>query len=303
MTDAPRILVVGRAGQLATDLAAACERASRTARFLGRPDLDLADAGSIERALNAVRPDAVINAAAYTAVDKAESERDLAFAVNATGPGHLAAVCARARVPLVHVSTDMVFPDRDDRAHREGDPVAPLSHYGVTKLEGERRVLDTSGGHLVVRVSWVFGPSGENFVTKLLDWARNRPELSIVGDQRGRPTYSPALAAALLDLADGMVAGGLAAPCGILHLAGADVMTRDEQARRVMGASRARGGPHAAINPVPTSAFPTPARRALNAVLDVELARARYGIELGSFDRDLDETLDKIVGPVVAASY
>ena len=186
---------------------------------------------------------------------------------------------------------------------RHTAPVAPLSNYGATKLEGERRVMGAGDGNLVARVSWVFGPSGDNFVKKLLDWARARSELTIVADQRGRPTYSPALAAALLQLADRMVAGGSAAPRGVLHLAGADAMTRDEQARRVMVASRARGGPYATIEPVPTSAFPTPATRALNAVLDVERARTQYGIALGGFDRDLDETLDRIIGPVVGASY
>lgn len=303
MSAAPRLLIVGRAGQLATDLADVCERAARQAMFLGRPDLDLADAASIDRALRASKPDAIINAAAYTAVDKAETERDLAVAVNATGPGLLAAACARAKLPLVHVSTDMVFPDRADRAHREDDATAPLSHYGATKLEGEHRVMAASAYNLVARVSWVFGPSGDNFVKKLIEWARTRSELSIVADQKGRPTYSPALAIALLEVADRMVAGAEPEPCGILHLAGADVMTRDEQARRVMAASRARGGPYATINPVPTSAFPTPAKRALNAVLDIDLARTRYGISLGPFDRDLAEMLDRVIGPLIGASY
>ncbi len=303
MSATPRFLVAGRNGQLATDLAEVCRNAGRQAAFLGRPDLDLADKSSIERALVTARPDAVINAAAYTAVDKAESERDLAFAVNASGPGLLAEACARAKVPLIHVSTDMVFPDRADRAHREDDPVAPLSHYGATKLEGERRVMAASDGNLVARVSWVFGPSGDNFVKKLLDWARARSELTIVADQRGRPTYSPALAAALVALADRMISDGKGVPRGVLHLAGADAMTRDEQARRVMAASRTRGGPYATIVPVPTSAFPTQAARALNAVLDVERARTEYGIALGGFDRDLDETLDRIIGPVIGASY
>jgi len=300
MTASQRLLVVGRTGQLATDLAQICASAGHEASFLGRPQLNLVEAASVDRALNALKPSAVINAAAYTAVDKAESERDLAFAVNAVGPGLLAEACARAKIPLVHVSTEMVFPDERNGEHREDDAVAPLSHYGATKLEGEKRVLEASASHLVVRVSWVFGPSGDNFVTKLLEWARTRPELNIVADQRGRPTYSPGLAAALLALADRMAAGGPDAPSGVLHLAGQDVMTRDEQARRVMTASARRGGPVARINAVPTSAFPTPARRALNAVLDIDRARTRYGIALGAFDDDLAATLDKLIGPVVS---
>jgi dTDP-4-dehydrorhamnose reductase len=291
------VLVIGRKGQLATDLVAAGARAGIPVAALGRPDLDLADADSIARALDRTGPIAVVNAAAYTAVDRAESEPDLAFAVNRDGPAALARRCARAQVPLLHISTDQVFDGRKDGAYVETDPPNPLCIYGRSKLAGETAVGEACDDALVVRVSWVFGPSGDNFVTKVLAWARRRDTLTIVCDQRGRPTYAPALADALLVLARRMADGGADRPRGLLHLAGASAMTRDEQARTILAAAARRGGPSARVQPVLTRDFPTPARRPLNAELDPALAAHRHGIRLGRFADDLEATLDRLIGP------
>jgi dTDP-4-dehydrorhamnose reductase len=291
------LLVVGRRGQLATDLVAAGDRLSVPLVALGRPELDLLDEASLAAAIERVAPRAVINAAAYTAVDRAEAEPDLAFALNRDGPARLAALCARAGLPLVHVSTDQVFDGRRDGGHVEEDEPNPLCIYGRSKLEGERAVAAAGGSHLIVRVSWVFGPSADNFVKKVLAWASARDTLSIVSDQRGRPTYSPALAEALIDLAGRMAADGPPRPAGLLHLAGASVMTRVEQAREVLAGSRLRGGPSAEVVPVLTKDFPTPAPRPLNAELDVTRAARLYDIQMRPFAEDLAETLDRIIGP------
>jgi dTDP-4-dehydrorhamnose reductase len=290
------VLVVGRTGQLATDLVAAGERLGVAMVALGRPDLDLTQPPSVLGAIDRIGPAAVINAAAYTAVDKAESEPELAFALNRDGPAELARACARTAIPLVHVSTDQVFDGSRSGGHTESDHPRPLCLYGHSKLEGERAVAAAGGAHLIVRVSWLFGPSGDNFVTKLLAWARQRETLSIVSDQRGRPTYSPAFADALIALAKGMIERRSAPPTGLLHLAGASVMTRYEQALAVVRASADRGGPTARILPVLTKDFPTPARRLLNAELDVSYAAQRFGIRLGPFPPDLETTLDRVVG-------
>lgn len=295
-----KILVVGRAGQLASDLAIAAGTHRIQVTTAGRPDLDIADPQSIARHIASTKPDVVINASAYTNVDKAESEPDLCMAVNRDGPGHLASACKAAGIPLVHVSTDMVFPDVPGKAFAEDDQTGPLGVYGLSKLEGEKRVAAEHDRYLIARVSWVYGPSGDNFVKKILTWAKAKPELSIVADQIGRPTYSPDLAEALLVLAGRMVDGTRTAasvPHGILHIAGCDVLPRDEQARIAMAASAARGGPSAAVLPVPTSKFPTPARRALNATLSVDKAANLYGIRLGHFKDDVERMLDTIIGP------
>jgi dTDP-4-dehydrorhamnose reductase len=296
------LLVIGQAGQLATDLVQRAALRDLDLVALGRPQLDLTQPATITAALARVAPCAIINAAAYTAVDKAESEPDLAFAINRDGPAHLAKLCAARGIPLVHVSTDQVFDGEKAGGHVETDTPNPLCLYGRSKLAGEEVVAAANGPHLIVRVSWVFGPSGDNFVAKVLSWARAKPNLSIVSDQRGRPTYSPALADALIDLALRMATDGGETPHGLLHLAGGTVLTRDEQARLVLAGSAARGGPFAEITPVLTRDFPTPAVRPLNAELDCRLARERYGIELGPFGPDLDTTLDVLIGPRREAS-
>jgi len=292
------ILVVGRKGQLATDLVEAGDRGPVPVVALGRPDLDLLNETSIAAAIERVAPRAVINAAAYTAVDRAEAEPDAAFALNRDGPGQLAAACARAGIPLVHVSTDQVFDGRREGGFTEQDEPNPLCLYGRSKLAGERAVARAGGDHLVVRVSWVFGPSADNFVKKVLGWATARDTVSIVSDQRGRPTYSPGLAEALIALAARMGSGEPARPAGLLHLAGATVMTRFEQALQILEESRLRGGPSANVLPVLTKDFPTPATRPLNAELDVTRAARLYGLQLRTFTEDLSETLDRVIGPV-----
>jgi dTDP-4-dehydrorhamnose reductase len=302
-SEAP-LLVLGRRGQLASDLVEAGARLGTALIALGRPDLELTEPETIARALDRHRPAAVINAAAYTAVDKAESEPDLAFAVNRDGPAHLARLCARAGLPLIHLSTDQVFDGRKAGGHREGDPAHPLCVYGRSKLEGEQAVAEAHPEAVIARVSWVFGPSGSNFVTRLLEWAATRDSVAIVSDQRGRPTYSPALAEALIGLARDRLSGSRERPSrrsrpgeGIIHLAGASVMTRYEQALAVVKAARARGAPALRIEPVLTRDFPTPAKRPLNAELDVSLAAARYGIRFRPFEEDLEATLDRLIGP------
>jgi dTDP-4-dehydrorhamnose reductase len=292
------LLIIGRQGQLAQGLARMAAARGLAHIALGRPELDLTSRVSVEAALSAHGPVLVINAAAYTAVDKAESEPEAAFALNRDGPGFLAQACAARGIRLIHLSTDQVFDGTRLGGYRETDMTRPLCLYGRSKLEGEMAVLSADRSALIVRVSWVFGPDGNNFVTKVLSWAKARPELSIVCDQIGRPTYAPALAEALIDLGQMMLAGGEKAPGGVVHLAGADVMTRADQARLVLAGSQARGGPFAQVKDILTRDFPTPATRPLNAELDIGLARTRYGISLGGFAQALDATLDRLFQPV-----
>lgn len=287
----PTILVLENSGQLATALADCGREAVVT---VGRPNFDLTAAGASERVLDQFRAAAVINAAAYTAVDRAESEPDCAFALNRDGPAALAKACAQARLPFIHISTDCVFDGEKSGAYREADLPRPLSIYGASKRAGERAVLDALPSALVVRTSWLFGPWGDSFVTRLLGWARGRDSLTIVDDQYGRPTYAPALADALLVLAHRMIAGGVSG--GLLHLAGETALSRAQQAQIILDAARTRGGPWARVIPVPSSAHPTAARRPLNAVLDCTLATG-MGIALGSFRDDIEATLKCLLGP------
>lgn len=297
MSAGPTILVIGRSGQLATALACTGNATIVTA---GRPGFDFAAPDAPSWLLDQIRPAAVINAAAYTSVDRAESRPEPAFALNHRAPAALAQACARNRLPLIHVSTDCVFDGAKPGAYLETDEARPLNVYGRSKRAGEEAVLNALPSALVVRTSWIFGHTGENFVVRVLGWARRRSALTIVGDQRGRPTYAPALAAALLTLAQRMAARDPSTPAGLLHLAGASLLSRAEQAQMVLDASAARGGPWASVTPIPTSRHPTPARRPLNAALDCSLA-ARHGSVLGPFGPDLQATLDRLIGPADAA--
>lgn len=287
----PTILVLGRSGQLATALA---ERGGNDVVTAGRLDFDLAEPDAIERLLDRYRPAIVINAAAYTAVDKAESEPLAAFALNRDGPAALAKACARSKLPLIHVSTDSVFDGELDRAYRESDTPQPINVYGASKYAGECAVLDALPSALVVRTSWIFGGHGASFVSRLLSWAEGRDRLTIVGDQHGRPTYAPALAEALLKLSwrlrDRATGGGL------MHLAGGSVLSRAEQARIILESAARRGRGLTEIIAIPSSAHATPAKRPLNAVLDCDFAK-RQSLTLGPFEPDLDEALDRLLGP------
>ena len=296
-----RILVAGNKGQLATDLKEAAVRLGMNVTALGRPDLDLADRISVDKAVLRVRPAIVINAAAYTEVDKAESEAALAMAINCDGAANLAAACARAQIPLIHVSTDQVFGDGRASPHRETDAPEPLSVYGESKLAGELAVAQVLPDHLIVRVSWVFGPSGSNFVKKVLSWAeaslRTGQPLRVVADQWGKPTYSPDLAVALLNMAVCRLATSEAENTrGLFHLAGQSAMTRASQAQMILDAARARGFPKVTVTPVPTNEFSTPARRPFNGMLDTNKASETFGVTLGTFEADLERLLDQLIG-------
>jgi dTDP-4-dehydrorhamnose reductase len=285
------VLIIGQSGQLATDLVRVASEEDKDAVALGRPQCDLTDSASLLRLLDRVMPCAVINAAAYTQVDQAESEPELAMQVNALGPEMLAQICARQRIPLIHVSTDQVFDGKKQGAYTEQDEPNPLCVYGRTKREGEQRVLNINPHALIVRVSWVYGPSGSNFVTKVLEWARMKSPLSIVSDQFGCPTYAPDLALHLLNLSEKMARTPSYAS-GLLHLAGASAMSRYEQARLILASAHARGGAFADVVPVLTKDFPTPAIRPLNAELDCAKAARLYDIYPVDFETGLHHTLD-----------
>ena len=289
----PRILVAGREGQVARALREA--DADATIVALGRPDLDLTDPATLRRAVADVAPDIVVNAAAYTAVDRAEEEPDAAMAVNAVGAGHLAGAAAARGIPLIHLSTDYVFDGRLGRPYREDDPVGPAGAYGRSKLDGERRVSETMGAaggrHAIVRTSWVHAPYGGNFVRTMLRLAEARDEVRVVADQRGRPTYAPHMADALLALARAMLSddgvdegassgagsrasGGVG---GTFHVAGGGETTWAGLAGAVFEASGALGGPVARVVPIGTVDYPTAAARPPDSRLDTSRFEAATG--------------------------
>lgn len=270
-----RILISGRDGQVARSLA---ERGPAIDWiFAARPYCDLAEPGSFAAAIEAARPDLVINAAAYTAVDRAEDEEVLAHRINADAAGEGALAAANLNIPFVQLSTDYVFDGSGTRPWRENDPVAPLGAYGRSKAAGEAAVLSASPAHSVVRTSWLMGPFGHNFAKTMLRLAADRGAINVVADQHGCPTSTLDLADALIAFADHAVAGRAG---GIWHLAGQGVATWADLAEEIFAVSAAHGGPSAGVNGIATADYPTPATRPANSVLDGTKARETLGIAL-----------------------
>jgi dTDP-4-dehydrorhamnose reductase len=250
-----RLLVTGAAGMLGTDVVACA--APHDVVALARAELDIADAAAVRAALRDARPDAVINCAAWTGVDAAESAEDEATAINGDGAGHVAAAAAEAGAFVVHVSTDYVFAGDASEPYREADPVGPRTAYGRSKLAGERAVAAAApDAHAIVRTAWLFGPHGRNFVDTMLRLGAERDELSVVADQVGCPTYSGHLARALVAVAE-------TRPRGVLHVAGSGRCSWFELARATFDAA----GMSVAVRPCTTADYPLPAPRPAFSVL------------------------------------
>ena len=296
MTAGP-ILVIGRTGQVAQALAHA---GGAGVICLGRPDADLKVAASLGQVLDRHAPAAVINAGGFTLVDKAEAEPDEARLLNVDGPRALARACSARGIPLVHLSTDCVFDGESARPYRPDDATSPICIYGQTKLDGERAVADELDRRLIVRVSWIFSRFGHNFVRTMLSLARTRDRVSVVSDQVGCPTHAPALASALLDMARQIAEPGFDA-WGTYHLAGRGETDRASLAREIFAVSAERGGPVAAVDDVLTSAYPTPARRPLNARLDMTRTKDVFGVTLPAWQEGLAEAVPVLIQEIMSA--
>lgn len=301
-----RIIVTGAQGQVGWEL-------TRRATALGHEvlawdvaELDITDADAVDQALDASGAELVINAAAYTAVDKAEQEPERAFAVNRDGPAHLAAACARLNLPLLHISTDYVYDGAKIDPYVETDPTTPLGVYGASKLAGDEAVRGLLPRHLILRVSWVFGAHGHNFVKTILRLAREREELRIVADQRGCPTYAGDIADVLLELAgrvgeiDDQNAWGVyhycGAPATTWHGFASAIVERAREEERVAPKRRSRKAAPSVpepliaqtVTPITSADYPTPAARPMNSVLDCARLADQFGIQPRPWRAGLD---------------
>ena len=274
-----KLLVTGRHGQLARSLVErAADHPGVTIITTSRPEADLSVPGQLAEAIRAAKPDLVINAAAYTNVDGAEDEPELALRINSDGAAEGAQAATAIGARFIQLSTDYVFDGRAERAWREDDPVAPINAYGRSKAGGEQQVLAAQPNAIVVRTSWVVSRFGQNFVRTMLRLAADRDEIGVVADQRGCPTSASELADALIALSRRALAGEAK---GIYHLAGAGEASWADLAACVMSASAECGGPSASIRPISSSDFPTRATRPAFSVLDCSHAASELGIRLG----------------------
>lgn len=290
-----RIAVTGRSGQVVRSLLERGEAVGHGVIALGRPELDLADPASVTHALESVAPDVIVSAAAYTAVDKAESERDLAYAINGTGAAAVADAARGLGVPLVHVSTDYVFDGMLDRPYVESDPTGPTGVYGASKLAGEKAVLAAHGDNSVIlRVAWVYSPFGTNFVKTMLRLAAERDEVGVVADQFGNPTSALDIADGILRVAANLLDDGDAALRGLFHMSASGEASWADVAEAIFAALIKQGGPKAQVRRIGTADYPTPARRPANSRLHCDLIARVHGVTLPDWHSSLEKVMARL---------
>ena len=291
-----KLIVTGKQGQLVTSLIERCAARGVALVTIGRPEVDMTYAATLAAAVESAHGDIVINAAAYTAVDKAESEPEVAMAVNCEGARAVALAAAKLGRPVIQMSTDYVFNGALDRPYREDDAVDPLGVYGRTKLAGEQAVAQANPRHAIVRTSWVYSPFGQNFVKTMLRLGQTRDQINVVADQWGAPSSA-------LDLADALIGMSLqlaqspnkAELSGVFHMTGSGSTNWAEFAQAIFSEASKRGRNAIKVAPITTAQYPTPATRPANSRLDGgKLARC-YGLSLPEWRASVADCVRRLI--------
>lgn len=290
-----RIAVTGKNGQVVTALIERGQTAGVEIVAVGRPEMDLADAASIRSVLFALKPDAIVSAAAYTAVDKAESEEELAFTVNAKGPAAIAEIAAMLDIPVVHLSTDYVFAGNKDGFYLETDATGPVGVYGRSKLAGEQAIAAVTPNHAILRTAWVYSPFGANFVKTMLRLAKTRDTLNVVADQHGTPTSALDIADAVIMIAKRLSSDPDDKLRGVFHLTGQGEATWAQFAEEIFAGLKRKTGKTVTVAPITTAEYPTPAKRPANSRLSNDKLNDRYGIILPDWRASTTTVLDRLL--------
>lgn len=284
-----KILISGQHGQVSRELQTHLKGLGELV-VLGREQLDLADPAQIRHQVQSIRPHLIINAAAHTAVDQAESEPDLAFAINATAPQVFAEQAQELGIPLIHYSTDYVFDGSKNAPYTEADAPNPLSVYGRSKRAGEQAISAVAGQHLILRTSWVYSTHGRNFLLTMQRLLQEKPHLRIVADQIGAPTWAATIARSTAQLIERWQAGR-AGPWGVYHLSAGGETSWFGFAQAIAAHLQAMGRPCASLKPIPTRDYPTPATRPLNSRLDCSRLQQQWGVSQPDWRSALHECL------------
>jgi len=297
------IMITGATGQIGSALIKSLGAGS-SIMAAGRNELDLAQPGQIASTLDRIGPDLIVNAAAYTAVDRAEDDREMAFRINAEAPGAMASWAARRGVPVIHFSTDYVFDGTGTRPWREDDPANPLSVYGASKLAGDDAIRSARGSHLIVRTSWVYATQGTNFLRTIARLAMQGRELRIVSDQVGAPTSARLIADALagmIGMDSTLLANRFAASKGMVNIAASGATSWYGFAVAIVDGLKARGVALAAerVVPIATKDYPTKAKRPANSRLDLTRLRHLFGVQPPQWNQALDAELDQLAATLV----
>ena len=293
---AQRIFIAGERGQVAQALGQAYKLRSDNVVMVGRSNISVTNESHLLSAVVAFNPDLVINAAGYTAVDKAEDDKEAAFAVNRDGAAFVAAAAKAAEVPVIHLSTDYVFDGRKQAPYRETDPTNPINVYGESKLAGEIAVASSTSNYVILRTSWVCSPIGHNFVKTMLRLARDRDEIAVVDDQWGCPTFAADLATVIISIGDKLAsADDRSRFYGIYHASGAGETTWCRFAREIMAQSAAKGGPACRVRAIASSEYPTRAKRPGYSCLDCSKIKRVFGMSPPGWQASLEAGLDLLI--------
>jgi len=274
-----RIAVTGKNGQVVSALLALAN-SDLEIIALGRPELDLLHPETVLRALHDAKADAIVSAAAFTAVDKAESESNTAFAINRDGARAVAQAARELGIPIIHLSTDYVFNGAKDGAYKENDATSPTSVYGRSKLDGETAVSETNPNHVVLRTAWLYSQYGNNFVKTMLRLAESRDAINVVADQTGCPTSANDIAHAIVLIAKRLIEDSTPSLRGIFHLCGSGETNWAAFAKQIFAFSVSEGGKPMTVNQITTEEYPTPAKRPANSRLDCSKLEEIYGIQM-----------------------
>ncbi len=289
------LLCIGQSGQVATALAERAIELDLACACSGRPKTDLLDRASLVRTIREVQPSFVVNAAAYTAVDAAENDRELAQAINVDGAQMLAEICADQNLPLLHLSTDYVFDGTAQRAYLEDDTTAPISVYGATKLASEIAVRRKHLQHIILRTSWVYSPFGNNFIKTMLRLAKEKAGAAVVDDQIGCPTNALDIADAIFTIAQKLSKSSDQTIFGTYHYAGRGECSWADVAALIFETYEQRTGCKIELKRIPTSDYPTPARRPLNSRLDTMKIEQAFGISPKNWTQSVQETVNRLI--------
>jgi dTDP-4-dehydrorhamnose reductase len=282
------LLCLGQSGQVASSLREIAKVRSSDLVCVGRDELDLSAKGAVADLIGRIKPKVIFNAAAYTMVDKAEMDEQAAFDLNAAMPGEAAQAAREIGAQFLHLSTDYVFAGDKVGPYKEDDPTAPMGAYGRTKLAGELAVRSVYPEAVILRTAWVYSKTGTNFVKTMLRHASTRPELTVVGDQRGCPTFADDIANAMMALANRHAQGGL------FHLTAAGSATWAEFATAIFEGSAQLGGPSAEVRVITSAEYPTPAKRPANSELSGQKLASTFGLSLPHWRDGLKRCLQQI---------
>ncbi|MEO0955521.1 MAG: dTDP-4-dehydrorhamnose reductase [Pseudomonadota bacterium] len=290
-----KILCIGENGQVARSLIQTASSMDINLNARGRAQLDLLDRDSIVRSVTEVSPSIIINAGAYTAVDKAESDVDAAMDLNARAPRHLAEIAEDHSIPLIHYSTDYVFDGEHTEPYDEDHEVSPSSVYGRSKLLGENAIAESTSRFIILRTAWVYGPYGNNFVKTMLRLAQDRAEVSVVCDQLGNPTSSLDIARATLKICQKLNETEGSHVWGRFHMVGSGTASWAEFAQEIFDISSTLNGPTASVRSITSEEYPSPVKRPMNSRLNCSKLEETYGVSLPEWKTSLAETIDLLV--------